>query len=105
LSPFITCRTFVARDIYINGEKAVISAKLHDKLSTNSSNVNVSCHKCTTSDRRWQWSYQLGVCLKKKDLRQPFMKECWSSTLSFRNVDCANWRYSCIVDRTTVYLQ
>jgi len=28
----------VARNIYINGEKAVISATLHDKLLTKSSN-------------------------------------------------------------------
>ena len=33
----ITYRTFVARNIYINGKKAVISAILHDKHSTNSS--------------------------------------------------------------------
>jgi len=40
----------------------------------------------------------------KKVLRQPVMKEYWSSTLWFRNVDCANWRNSCIGHRTTVYL-
>jgi len=40
----------------------------------------------------------------KKNLRQPVMKEYWSSTLWFLNVDCANWRNSCIGDRTTVYL-
>ena len=34
--PSITCR-FVTRNIHINGEEAVIYAKLHDKLSTNSS--------------------------------------------------------------------
>jgi len=38
LSPSITFRTFVARNIYIKGEKAVISATMHEKLSTNSSN-------------------------------------------------------------------
>jgi len=41
----------------------------------------------------------------KKDLRQPVMKEYWSSTLWFRNANCANWRNSCIDDRTTVNLQ
>jgi len=40
----------------------------------------------------------------KKDLRQPVMKEYWSSHLWFRNVDCANWRNSSTGDRTTVYL-
>jgi len=40
MSPSITCRTFVARNIYINGEKAVISATLHDKISTNSFNFS-----------------------------------------------------------------
>jgi len=40
----------------------------------------------------------------KKYMRQPVMKEYWSSSLWFRNVDCANWRNSCIGDRTTVYL-
>jgi len=34
--PSITCR-FVARIININGQEAVISAKLYDTLSTNSS--------------------------------------------------------------------
>ena len=34
--PSITCR-LVARNVRINGEEAVISAKLYDTLSTNSS--------------------------------------------------------------------
>jgi len=37
MSPSITFRRFVARNVYIFGEEAVISAKLRDKLSTNSS--------------------------------------------------------------------
>jgi len=41
----------------------------------------------------------------KRDLRLPVMKVFWSSTVWFRNVDCANWRNSYIDDRTTVYLQ
>jgi len=37
MSPSITCRRYVARNVYINGEEAFISGKLHDKRSTNSS--------------------------------------------------------------------
>ena len=59
LSPSITCRTFVARNIYINGEKAVISATLHDILSTNSSNfcrqvLWLLCRGRGTWRREWE---------------------------------------------------
>jgi len=37
MSPSITGLGFVARNIYINVEEAVISGKLHDKRSTNNS--------------------------------------------------------------------
>jgi len=37
MSPSITCRRFVARNIYINGEEAVIAAKFRDKLLKNNS--------------------------------------------------------------------
>jgi len=39
MSSSITCRRFVARNMDINGEEADISAKLHEKLSTNSSTI------------------------------------------------------------------
>ena len=39
MSSPITCRRFVARNMDINGEEAVISAKLQDKPSTNSSHL------------------------------------------------------------------
>jgi len=42
MSPSITCRIFVARNIHINVEEAVISAKLHDKHYTNSSTFAAS---------------------------------------------------------------
>jgi len=48
--------------------------------------VNVSCHKCTTSDRRWQWSCQLGVCFQKKTCDNPL----WKST-EVRPFDFVMW--------------
>ena len=36
MSSSITCGRFVARNMDINGEEAVISAKIHDEPSTNS---------------------------------------------------------------------
>jgi len=39
MSSSIPYRRFEARKVDTNGEEAVISAKLHDKLSTNSSTI------------------------------------------------------------------
>ena len=116
LGNFLVFTTLVARCLYVCKDAKEPSGKNWNSLSKICHDLcrndrflaiyaNVSCHKCTTSDRRWQWSYQLGVCFRKKHLREPVMKEYWSSTLWFRNVDCAYWRNSCIDDRSTLYLQ
>ena len=36
--------------------------------------VNICCHKCTANDRRWQWSYQVGVCFRKNTCDNPLWK-------------------------------
>ena len=116
LGKFLVFPTLVARCLYVCKDAREPSGKTWNYLSK-------VCHVMLL---KWPLSRHLCKCFlpqmydkwqtvtmklsgrsmfSKKNLRQPVMKEYWSSTLWFRNVDCANWRNSCIDDRTTSYLQ
>ena len=113
LGNFFVFTTLVARCLYVCKDAREPSGRNWNYLSkvfhVFMQKWQLSRHlcKCLLQQMydKWQWSYQVGVCFRKKHLRQPVMKEYGSSTLWFRNVDCANWRNSCFDDRTFVYLQ